>query len=154
MSHILHTYSPSLVSNIQRLSASKRSYFPLRPMCPVTWFGDENIPSWFNLKCPPRWVSLEQTGRAGWDFLDGRPVESDPLDVAASNDTKFQRIGRILSGCEVSEVKLCQIFNFFFFWFWFERYLVVFSQTRDPIDTLESSAYIDLISVACDCNSY
>ena len=66
---------------------------------------------------PPRWVSLEQTGRcvAGWDFLDGRPVESDPLDVAASNDTKFQRIGRILSGCEVSEVKLGQIFNFFCF---------------------------------------
>ena len=66
---------------------------------------------------PPRWVSLEQTGRcvAGWDFLDGRPVESDPLDVAASNDIKFQRIGRILSGCEVSEMKLCQIFKCFCF---------------------------------------
>ena len=39
--------------------------------------------------------------------------------------------------------------NFQFFLFWFARYLVVFSLTRDPIDTLESSAYIDLISVAC-----
>ena len=47
-------------------------------------------------------------------------------------------------------MKLCQIFNFFLFWF--ARYLVVFSLTRDRIDALESSAYIDLISVACGEN--
>ena len=41
--------------------------------------------------------------------------------------------------------------NFQMFLFWFARYLVIFSLTRDPIDTLESSAYIDLISVACAC---
>ena len=81
-------------------------------------------------------------GFSGWKTCWDRPIRCCCFDrYQVSEDwTYFKRMRG-----EWNET----MSNFQKFLFWFARYLVIFSLTRDPIDTLESSAYIDLISVAC-----
>ena len=83
-------------------------------------------------------------GFSGWKTCWDRPIRCCCFDrYQVSEDwTYFKRMRG-----EWNET----MSNFQIFLFWFARYLVIFSLTRDPIDTLESSAYIDLISVACAC---
>ena len=151
MSHILHTYSPSLVSNIQRLSASMQQ----KELLPVTtnvsrhviWRRKHPVMvqpemsaalGFFGTNGPMR----SRMGFSGWKTCWVRPIRCccDERYQVSEDWTYFKRMrGEWSEGMS----------NFQFFLFWFARYLVVFSLTRDPIDTLESSAYIDLISVAC-----